>query len=88
MNLKIKDKDKPFISVFEENEWKQKDRKNTIKEIVNDKFDLIDEKYEEVKEGFDYDKKQIYKLYKNRIKNNDRINDILEGTEKVILANN
>ena len=88
MNLKIKDKDKPFISVFEENKWKQKDRKDTIKEIVNDKFDLIDEKYEEVKDGFDYDKKEIYKLYKNRIINNDRINDILEGTEKVILDNN
>ena len=42
MNLKIKDKDNPFISVFEENKWKQKDRKNTIKEIVNDKFELID----------------------------------------------
>jgi len=85
MNLKIKDKDQPFISVFEENEWKQKNRKDTIKEIVNDKFELIDEKYEEVKDGFDDNKKQIYKLYKNRVQQEDRIDDILDFTEKVIL---
>tara|TARA_Y100000590_G_scaffold462125_1_gene625422 strand:- start:1926 stop:2870 length:945 start_codon:yes stop_codon:yes gene_type:complete len=88
MNLKLKDKDQPFISVFEDNEWKQKNRKDTIKEIVNEKFELIDEKYEEVKDGFDFNKKQIYKLYKDRVKKQDRIDYILENTEKVILENN
>ena len=88
MNLKIKDKNEPFISVFEDNEWKQKDRKETIKEIVHDKFQLIDEKYEEVKDDFDLNKTEIYKSYKERVKKKDRIDSIFEDTENIILQFN
>jgi len=87
MNLKISDKTKSYISVFEENKWKVKDRKNTIKNIVNSNFELINEKYKEVAEGFDDNKKKIYKMYKERVENNST-NSILEDTEKVILNNN
>ena len=75
-------------SVFEDNEWKQKDRKETIKEIVHDKFQLIDEKYEEVKDDFDYNKTEIYKSYKERVKKKDRVDSIFEDTENIILQHN
>ena len=86
MNLKITDKNEPYISVFEENEWKQKDRKENIKEIVNEKFELIDEKFEEVKDQFDNDKVEIYENYKNRVKK-DEIDSILTSTDKIIHTN-
>ena len=87
MNLKITNKNEPYISVFEDNEWKQKDRKDTIKEIVNEKFELIDEKFEEVKDNFDNDKVEIYEKYKNRIKKQNKIDSIIKDTENIILKN-
>ena len=88
MNLKITDKEQPHIAVFEDNKWKIKNRKDTIKNIVNEKFGLIDEKYEEVKNKLDDNKQHIYKKYKNRVESKDRISSILEKTEKIVLDNN
>jgi len=88
MNLKVTDKTQSHIEVYEENEWKIKDRKDTIKDIVNCKFELIDGKYEEVKNGLDDNKQRIYKKYKNRVETNSGIDSILEDTEKVVLDNN
>jgi len=88
MNLKVTDKTKSHIAVYEENKWKIKDIKDTIKDIVTDKFELIDGKYEEVKSKLDDNKQRIYKQYKNRVESKDRIQDILKDTEKIVLENN
>ena len=64
--------------------------KNTIKDIVNKNFTLIDGKYEEVKNGFSNNKQKIYDTYKNKVeKDKDTtINSITKDIEDIILNNN
>ena len=41
-NLKITNKKQPYINVYENGNWKLKDKKETIKDIVDDKSNLFD----------------------------------------------
>ena len=46
---------------------------------------FIDKKYEEVKEGFDESKKEIYDMYRENVLYKRNMNLIIEETEQVIL---
>lgn len=91
MNLKIENTDQPHIKVFKGDKWHLEDKKDTIHKIVNDKFNLINNKFTQVKQELPIKKINDYKEYKKNIlktnseKSKEYINHIVKNTENIIL---
>ena len=88
MNLKVTDKTQPYIAVYDDSKWEMRNRKDVIKEIVNDNYRLIDSKYEDIQNGMDCNSRNAYRLYKNRMEKDGGVEHVFTDTENLILDNN
>ena len=89
-NLKITNKKQPYVKVYENGNWKLKDKKEAIKDIVDDKsnlFDTINTKNEVVDLFPKHYHKTRFKKYKKDFDSKDpkTIKQILKTTELEIL---
>ena len=89
-NLKITNKKQPYIKVYENGNWQLKDKKEAIKDIVDDKsnlFDTINTKNEVVELFPKHYHKTRFKKYKKDLDSKDPkvIKQILKTTELEIL---
>ena len=86
--LKITNKDSSKINVFEENKWSIRDKDDTIKEMVSNNFNLIDNKYDAIKDRLEDVKQTNYNLYKNRvIEDTNVLKNIEKDTQELIMNN-
>lgn len=49
-NIKIQNKKEKYVKVYQDEKWIYKDKKSTITNLVDDKYSLIDNHYEETKD--------------------------------------
>ena len=71
--------------IFNKELKKPEDKKTTIQKIVNDNFNLLDSKYNNINKTLPEDKKAIYNNYKNQLSNNkELVVDIVKTTEKIL----
>ena len=89
-NLKITNKKQPYINVYENGNWKLKDKKETIKDIVDDKsnlFDCINSKNNVIDLLPRHYHKTRFEKYKNKYdqKDPETIKKILKNSELEIL---
>jgi len=69
-NIIIPNKKEPYMKVFNIDKWVYKDRKETIKNLVNDKYSILEEHYE--KTGCDIlDNRQNHRYQEFQDKKND-----------------
>ena len=67
-NMKITNKKIPYISVYKDDRWLYRDKDDVIKEIIDDKFDMIDTHYDEHGlEDLDKRQKSRYMTYKREM---------------------
>ena len=89
-NIMITNKRDNKISIFENGKWVYKNKKRTIKNIIDDKYYILEDHYNEIPEdqlsGFNHD---IYKNFSNKYENGDRdtANKMYEDAEIIILNN-
>ena len=87
MNIKILNKQTPFINVYKEDKWQQQDKKKTIQKIVNKNFNLLDSKYNNnnIQKTLSKNNKKEYSDFKNELTTNKYlVNNIVKNTEKVL----
>ena len=80
-NILLPNKKEPYVKVFENAEWKLRDRKETVKDLVDANYNRLDEFYE--KDGIivlNSTQKNRYKCFQNKYDNYDQ--DILERVIK------
>ena len=81
-NLKITNIKMPYISVYKDDRWLYRDKDEVIQEIVEDKFEMIDEHYDEHGEDdLDNRQQERYKKYKNDMEET-RINETQKFQKK------
>ena len=80
-NILLPNKKEPYVKVFENATWKFRDRKETVKDLVDANYNRLDEYYE--KDGdsvLNYDQKARYKNFQEKYDNYDP--EILERVTK------
>ena len=74
-NIKITNKKMPYVSVYEDDKWIYKNKDKMITDIVNEKFDIIDEHYENHgQDDLNQRQQDRYVQYKRNMEN-DKTNE-------------
>ena len=87
-NIKLTNKKDNLVKVYQENKWIFKDKKATISNLLENKYNMIDDHYEEKEEKTEFIEKQYQKfreLYKNADK--DLHNELRADCELLLLNN-
>ena len=89
-NIKLTNKKENYVKVYQGDKWIFKDRKSTIKQLMDDKYTIIDNHYEEYKE--EPKPKHVdsqYKKFKDMYNEGDRDlhNEIRVDCELLLLNN-
>ena len=89
-NIKLTNKKENYVKVYQGDKWIFKDRKSTIKQLMDDKYTIIDNHYEEYKE--EPKPKHVdsqYKKFKDMYNDGDRDlhNEIRVDCELLLLNN-
>ena len=72
-NIKITNKKLPYASVMGNNrKWKTVDRKNAIETMVNNGYNILDEKYTENKDKLPARKQQNFEGFQNKFDSDDK----------------
>ena len=83
-NLKITNKKMPYISVYKDDRWLYRDKDEVIQEMIDDKFEILDEHYDEHgEEDLDNRQQKRYERYKGEMENN-KINETQRFQKKEI----
>jgi len=84
-NIKITNKKLPYISIFQNNQWRLKDKRKTIENLIDNGFHMIDDYYDKYKLSEMENKR--YKRYKMEFNNDSRVlkKHLEKSTELVIL---
>lgn len=85
MNVRITNKKLPYAEVYKDDTWKIQDKKETIKELVNDKIDILDDKFGEVQDTMYPHKKDNYKRFQSIREKDDILKNIEKESELEIL---
>lgn len=85
MNVRITNKKLPYAEVYKDDGWKIQDKKETIKELVNDKIDILDDKFDEIKDDMYDNKKRNYKRFQSCREKEKVIREIEKDAELEIL---
>ena len=89
-NIKLTNKKEKYVKVYQGDKWIFKDRKSTIKQLMDDKYTIIDNHYEESKENSKPKKvDNQYKKFKNMYNDGERDlhNEIRVDCELLLLNN-
>ena len=72
-NIKITNKKLPYASVMGNNQkWKTVDRKDAIESMVNNSYNMLDEKYTENKDKISESKQQHFKGFQSKFESEDK----------------
>jgi hypothetical protein len=72
-NIKITNKKLPYATVMGENKkWKTVDKKDAIENMMNNGYNLLDEKYDENKEELSAFKQQCFEVFQEKYVNDDK----------------
>ena len=72
-NIKITNKKLPYATVMGENKkWKTIDKKDAIENMMNNGYNLLDEKYDENKEELSAFKQQCFEDFQEKYENDDK----------------
>ena len=72
-NIKITNKKLPYASVMGNNQkWKTVDRKDAIESMVNNSYNMLDEKYTENKDKISESKQQHFKGFQAKFESEDK----------------
>jgi len=72
-NIKITNKKLPYAKVMGENKkWKMVDKKDAIENMMNNGYNLLDEKYDENKEELSAFKQQCFEDFQEKYENDDK----------------
>ena len=90
-NIRIKNKKSKYAEIYSDNEWKKKDKEETINDIMYDKLTIIDEKYNDMlEEDFTQINKSTQKKYMNFVDKYEHssVNQkLIEQTENILIDN-
>jgi len=88
-NIKITNKKEKFIKVFENGKWNYKNKKDTIEDLIDVKYNIIDSHYEECSDELKEKEMKRYEDFRNKYDDND--NDLLSSlneTAELCIINN
>ncbi len=88
-NIKITNKKEKFIKVFENGKWNYKNKKDTIEDLIDDKYNIIDSHYEECSDELKEKEMERYEDFRNKYDDNDNelISSLNETAELCIINN-
>ena len=87
-NIKITNKKQPFVSVWEEEKWVIKDKKEVLENMVDKGYNLIDDYYDdEGKEILDNKKIKIYNKFQNDYDKNKNVKKKVNKDIELVILN-
>ena len=66
-NIRIPNKKMPFAEVYNNEKWEIRDKKDTITELVRDKLDILDEKFERLEGNMIERKVDNYGIFQDKM---------------------
>ena len=87
-NILLPNKKATYVKVYQGNEWKYKDRKETIKELVDKNYSILDAHYESKNKVLDNIHKERYVEFKDKLSQNNNIDKKVNNDVDLLLINN
>ena len=85
-NIYVPNKKQPLVKVFTNNKWVFKDKKSTIRDLINKNFNILDNYYEDGgRESLDDTQQKRYDEFCDKIQDNDTKESLIKETDLVII---
>ena len=87
-NVKITNKKLPYASVWKDDKWEVRDKKEVIQDMIDKSYNMIDEQYDD-DGNLEPKKKQNFKQFQTKYDNNDKnLHKTLQKDAEMLVINN
>ena len=88
-NIMITNKKLPFIRIWKDNKWEVHDKSQVLNNMVDNSFNILDDKYQESEYDLELNKKRILEEFQGKYNDNDKnlLKHLNKDVELVIINN-
>ena len=88
-NIMITNKKLPFIRIWKDNKWEVHDKHQVLNNMVDNGFNILDDKYQESEYDLELNKKNILEEFKDKFNENDKnlLKHLNKDVELLIINN-
>ena len=87
-NILLPNKNAPYVKVYENTGWTYKDKKETIKELVDKNYNILDSHYERNSKSLEGVHKERYDEFTDKLKNSDTGKKVITDVGLIFINNN